>query len=245
MAYTTPEFGWTMDPSGGEGMSVLSTVPTIPVDVVLNGYRQGRFLMVHDDGRIHWHDPDPRAVFLLDELRPDRRTARVIRSGRYRVTMNTCFERVMRACADRPETWLDERLIQTYTHLHEAGYADSVEVWEGSTLSGGIYGVALGAAFFGESMFGKDHAGKVAFHALVDQLRAKGFILFDTQYINPFTRRLGAVELSRDRFQKDLAEALARNTSFNQHDATHTPDSAPSSQSVNGPIHIARRGSPH
>ena len=196
-------------------MSVALTVPTVPVDLVLSGYMNGRFLMVHDDGGIHWHDPDPRAVFPLDELRPDRRTARVIRSGRYQVTMNTCFERVIRACADRPETWLDERLIRTYIGVHRAGHAHSVEVWEGEQLSGGIYGVALGAAFFGESMFGMDHAGKVAFFALVDHLRAKGFSLFDTQYINPFTQSLGAVEMPRTHFRRHLADALARNTSFN------------------------------
>lgn len=189
-------------------MSLARTVPTIPVEALLDGYRRGRFPMCHEDGDIYWHDPDPRAVFPLDTLQPDAVSARQVRSGRYRCTLDTAFEAVIRACAARPETWLDERMIRSYITLHAAGYAHSVECWEGERLAGGIYGVQLGAAFFGESMFGQRNAGKVAFHHLAGSLQRAGYLLFDTQYINPFTAALGAVEVPRSRFRRSLAGAL-------------------------------------
>jgi leucyl/phenylalanyl-tRNA---protein transferase len=189
-------------------MSIHRPVPTIPVQELVNGYYQGRFPMAHEDGHIYWHDPDPRAVFDLSTIVPDPRTARVIRSGRFRTTVDHAFEAVIRSCADREETWLDERMIRSYLALHRAGLAFSVECWEGDRLAGGIYGVKLGRAFFGESMFGTNNAGKVAFHALVSQLRQQQFILFDTQYINPFTQQLGAMEIPRIIFREQLKRAI-------------------------------------
>ncbi len=188
-------------------MSTLRPVPIIPVDSLVKGYREGRFPMAHD-GKIYSHDPDPRAVFDLASITPDARTARVIRSGRYRTTLDHDFEAVIRACADRKETWLDEQMIRSYIGMHHAGLAFSVECWEDDRLAGGIYGVAIGRAFFGESMFGANNAGKVAFHALVDLLRQRNYILFDTQYINPFTQQLGAMEIPRSLFREKLARAI-------------------------------------
>lgn len=190
-------------------MSIARPVPIIPVAMLLEGYARGRFPMCHEDGEIYWHDPDPRAVFPLAELQPDALTARQLRSGRYHCTMDCAFEAVIRACADRPETWLDERMIRSYIALHEAGHAHSVECWEGDRLVGGIYGVSLGAAFFGESMFGRQNAGKVAFHHLAGRLQQAGYLLFDTQYINPFTASLGAEEVPQARFRRSLVQALA------------------------------------
>lgn len=189
-------------------MSIARPFPTIPVAVLLEGYARGRFPMCHEDGGIYWHDPDPRAVFPLAELRPDEVTARQVRSGRYRCTLDRAFEAVIRACADRPETWLDERMIRSYIALHQAGHAHSVECWEDDRLVGGIYGVSLGAAFFGESMFGRRNAGKVAFHHLAGRLQQADYQLFDTQYINPFTEGLGAAEVPRAQFRRKLARAL-------------------------------------
>jgi leucyl/phenylalanyl-tRNA--protein transferase len=177
-------------------------------------YSHGVFPMADPDGAIRLHDPGRRAVFDLAALKPDRTTARHLRNGRYTLTVDRCFEQVMRGCADREETWIDERLIAAYTDLHRHGHAHSVEAWQGPRLVGGIYGVALGAAFFGESMFGANNAGKVVFHALAELLRTGGFVLFDTQYINPFTRSLGAYEIRRDAFQRRLAEALSMNARF-------------------------------
>lgn len=163
-----------------------------------------------DGVQLHVHDPDPRAIFDLHSLRPNTRLQRYFRSHGYGCTENRCFEDVMRACADRPEQWIDEDMVQAYTGLHHLGHARSVETWQGGGLIGGIYGVQLGRAFFGESMFSrKPNASKAAFFHLAEQLRAEGYLLFDTQYINAHTRSLGAIEIPRKEFRQRLAEALA------------------------------------
>lgn len=165
--------------------------------------------MVHDDGDTYWHDPDPRAVFLLDRVRPNARLRSFIRSHGYRCTIDNHFEEVMRACADRESTWITEDLIEAYTELHNQGKAHSVETWQGDTLIGGIYGVSIGAAFFGESMFSREpNASKAAFHHLAEHLRQQGFIVFDSQYMNDHTRKLGALEVPRSEFRSLLALAV-------------------------------------
>jgi leucyl/phenylalanyl-tRNA--protein transferase len=190
-------------------------VPTIPVDVLLDAYSEGRFPMCHEDGAMYWHDPDPRAIIQLDSARPNARLQRLMRSGRFEVSFDQAFEAVILACAQREETWIDDRLVASYSLLHEAGHAHSVEVWENAALVGGIYGVSLSGAFFGESMFNHvSNAGKVAFHALADHLRSRNFGLFDTQYVNDFTAQLGAQEVRRSTFRKMLAQALLVQTKF-------------------------------
>ncbi|MBK7384781.1 MAG: leucyl/phenylalanyl-tRNA--protein transferase [Flavobacteriales bacterium] len=191
-----------------------SDLETIPVDVLLKAYTRGVFPMAHDDGELYWHEPDPRAVFNLASIQPDPTTARVMRSGRYAITRDLKFEAVMRACAVRDETWIDERIIGSYVALHATGHAHSVEVREGEKLIGGIYGVALGGAFFGESMFGVNNAGKVAFYSLVKHIQQQGFVLFDSQYINPFTKRLGAIEIPKADFMQRLDHALSLTAHF-------------------------------
>ena len=183
---------------------------TIPVPVLLEAYGEGRFPMCHDDGELYWHDPDPRAVFPLDHLVPNARLERVIRNGRFRTTVDAAFPAVIAACADRSETWIDPHIQATYIAMHGAGHAHSVETWVGEELVGGIYGVSLKGAFFGESMFSRQsNASKVAFHALVRHLKECGHVLFDTQYLNDFTRQLGAVEIPRHTFREQLQQALA------------------------------------
>lgn len=190
-------------------------VERIPVNELLALYASGRFPMAHEDGQIHAHEPDPRAVFPLDRLVPDARLRRLVRSGRFSMTMDKAFPAVINACADRPDTWIDPCIMTSYVDLHHAGHAHSVETWECGRLVGGIYGVALGGAFFGESMFSRvSNAGKVAFHTLVEHLQERGFQLFDTQYINPFTRQLGAVEIPKARFLLALRHALASPVRF-------------------------------
>lgn len=187
----------------------------IPPETLIKAYRTGMFPMCHDDGELYWHDPDPRAVFPLQDLEPDRRTARIIRSGRFNITRDTAFTEVIAACAEREDTWIDERIKASYVALHRSGHAHSVEAWQGLELVGGIYGVAVGGAFFGESMFTRaSNAGKVAFHALVTHLRERGFVLFDSQYINEFTAQLGAVEHPRARFQQELKVAVNMDVTF-------------------------------
>ncbi|MCB0770440.1 MAG: leucyl/phenylalanyl-tRNA--protein transferase [Flavobacteriales bacterium] len=166
--------------------------------------------MCHEDGELYWHDPDPRAIFPLDEIRPNARLKRQLRTEGFRITMDKAFNAVITACADREETWIDPRIIASYQSLHEAGFAHSVETWRDGELVGGIYGVGLKGAFFGESMFSRvDHASKAAFYALVERLKVNDFVLFDSQYINPFTRQLGAIEIPRTEFRKRLAHALS------------------------------------
>jgi leucyl/phenylalanyl-tRNA--protein transferase len=190
----------------------VSLPPTsrIPVEVLLSAYSKGRFPMCHEDGELYWHDPDPRAIFPLDAIRPNARLKRQLRAEGFGITMDKAFNAVITACADREETWIDPRIIASYQALHEAGFAHSVETWRDGQLVGGIYGVGLKAAFFGESMFSRvDHASKAAFHALVEHLKANEFGLFDSQYINPFTQQLGAIEIPRKEFRKLLAWALS------------------------------------
>ncbi len=187
----------------------------IPPETLIKAYRTGMFPMCHDDGELYWHDPDPRAVFPLQDLEPDRRTARIIRSGRFVITRDADFAGVITCCADRDPTWIDERIKDSYIALHRAGHAHSVEAWKDGVLVGGIYGVAVGGAFFGESMFTRaSNAGKVAFHALTTHLRTRGFVLFDSQYINDLTAQLGAVEIPRARFQQELKVAVTLDVTF-------------------------------
>lgn len=187
----------------------------LPVEQLMAAYARGMFPMVHEDGELYWHDPDPRAVFDLTALQPDRKTARMVRSGAYEFALDRDFELVVRACASREETWIDERIIRSYAELHRAGVAHCVSVRSnGDRVVGGIYGVALGGAFFAESMFGTNNAGKMAFHHMAAHLNANGFLLLDTQYINPFTRQLGAFEIPRARFRELLAQALVADVTF-------------------------------
>lgn len=181
----------------------------LPVDLLLAGYAAGRFPMSHADGALYWHDPDPRAIFPLEGMRPNARAQRAFRQAGFTITHDRAFASVIRSCADRADTWIDERIIHSFEALHAAGYAHSVETWTEGELVGGLYGVALGAAFFGESMFSKrPNAGKAAFFASCAHLQQQGFTLFDTQYINDHTRRLGAVELSRKEFRVRLKAAM-------------------------------------
>lgn len=187
----------------------------IPVKVLLEAYSLGRFPMCHEDGELYWHDPDPRAIFPLDRVRPNVRLQRALRSSGFRIEHDTAFDQVIRACADREETWIDERIIGSFMGLHLAGYAHSVECWWGDELVGGIYGVALCGAFFGESMFSRrTNAGKAAFFALAEHLQRQGHVLFDSQYINEFTVQLGAVEITRALFRDRLQAALLLDVHF-------------------------------
>lgn len=194
--------------------------PVLSAELLLRAYEQGWFPMRHEDGEHYWHDPDPRAIFPLAKLRPDRTTRRLLRTGRFHCTTNAAFEEVIRSSADpalpgREGSWISEEMITAYTALHQAGRAASVEVRETGELVGGIYGVHLGGAFFGESMFSRvSGASRIAFHHLIAHLQARGFVLFDTQYINPHTALLGAIEIPRGLFKERLATALSLRTRF-------------------------------
>ncbi len=179
-------------------------------ELVLYGYRMGAFPMADEDGEIYWYSPDPRCVFEFDRFHIPHSLRPIIRQARFEVQTDTAFDEVVRACAGRPEgTWISDELIVVYTELHRRGYAHSVEAWQDDKLAGGLYGVALGGAFFGESMFHRvPDASKVALVALVERLKARRFILIDTQWSTPHLERFGAVEIPQREYLRRLEQAL-------------------------------------
>lgn len=187
-------------------MDVLPLTPR----VLVAAYSQGIFPM-DVDGEICWFSPDPRTIIPLDSLHVSRRLVRTCRSGKFEIRVNTAFEAVMRGCAKRDEgTWISEEIVTAYTRLHRRGLAHSVETWQDGELAGGVYGVALGGAFFGESMFHyRTDASKVALVALVERLNARGYVLFDVQYTTAHLARFGCVEIARREYLARLEQALA------------------------------------
>jgi leucyl/phenylalanyl-tRNA--protein transferase len=188
----------------------------IPIEIVLDAYRHGLFPMGdHQSPHIEWYSPDPRGIVPLDAFHVPDRLRRVIRQGRFEIRIDTAFSEVLRLCAARGETWITDDIIETYTRMHELGLAHSVEAWRGEELAGGLYGVSLGAAFFGESMFHRvTDASKVALHALVERLRARGYVLLDTQWVTPHLEQFGAIEIRRPHYLRLLKQALARPADF-------------------------------
>ncbi|MCA0919342.1 leucyl/phenylalanyl-tRNA--protein transferase [Pseudooceanicola nanhaiensis] len=187
-------------------------------ELLLYGYQSGVFPMAEgrDDPEIFWVDPKRRGVFPLDGFHISRSLARTLRRDDYRVRIDTDFAGVIEACADRPETWINAEIAELYQQLHDAGHAHSLEVYDlDDQLIGGVYGVVLGAAYFGESMFSRRRdASKIALAWLVDRLRAGGFRLFDTQFLTSHLASLGAVEISRAAYRRQLAEALSYEAKF-------------------------------
>jgi len=189
---------------------VPDAVPLTP-DLLVRAYARGVFPMGDDrTGTVRWYAPDPRAHLPLDDVHVPHNLRRRTRRRDFSVTTDTAFRAVIRACADRERTWITPRIIEAYTALHERGAAHSVECWQDGELAGGLYGVALGGAFFGESMFFRvSNASKVALVHLVRQLRAGGFTLLDTQYATDHLRRFGVVEIPRAEYEDRLADALS------------------------------------
>lgn len=182
----------------------------IATELLLEGYRRGIFPMAMDDGEIAWFSPDPRAVIPIEEFHIPHGLARALRKKSFEVRFDHAFKQTMEACAARDETWINPEIIESYCALHALGHAHSVEAWCGAELAGGLYGVALGGAFFGESMFHtQTDASKVALHALVQRLRERGFKLLDTQWITPHLAQFGTLEISRSEYLRRLREALA------------------------------------
>ena len=179
---------------------------------LLAGYAAGVFPMAEsrDAADVFWVEPNVRAILPLNGFRLTRSLRKTIRGGRFRVTRDTAFGDVLRACADREETWINPTIELGYTRLHQAGHAQSIECWDGDALAGGLYGVQLGGAFFGESMFSRrPDASKVALAWLVARLRVGGYRLLDCQFMTPHLASLGAVNVSRDEYQVLLGEAVA------------------------------------
>jgi leucyl/phenylalanyl-tRNA--protein transferase len=184
----------------------------IDPDLLLRAYAIGVFPMSdsRDAPEVFWVEPRRRAILPLDRFRLSRSLRKTIRSGEYRVTRNTAFAEIVRRCAEREETWINADIEQSYGLLHARGHAHSIECWHGDELAGGLYGVSLGAAFFGESMFsGRRDASKVALAWLVARLRVGGYRLLDCQFMTDHLRSLGAVEVTQEAYLALLDAALS------------------------------------
>jgi len=195
----------------------LHGTPRLTPEILLRAYAEGLFPMAErrGDPTLYWVSPEKRGIIPLNFFHVPHRLARTVRSGRFTVTADKAFPDVMRACAapspGREETWINTEILRLYTALHSGGHAHSVECWQAGELVGGLYGVRLGAVFFGESMFSSARdASKVALVHLVEGLRRGGFALLDTQFITPHLARFGAIEISRELYLAKLADALNR-----------------------------------
>ena len=182
--------------------------PLDPI-LVINAYAQGIFPMADHSGKIRWFAPDPRAILEYENLYVSRSLRATLGKQVYQVSIDTAFESVMRHCAEREDTWINKSFISTYTQLYHVGLAHSVEAWKDGELVGGLYGVSLGGAFMGESMFSRaTDASKVCLVALVEHLKARGFVLHDVQYWTPHLATLGVTEITRKQYERRLRAAL-------------------------------------
>jgi len=181
----------------------------IDPELLLQGYRLGVFPMAMEDDSIQWFSPDPRAILPLQGFHVPHALRRLVRKEVFETTMDSAFSKVIKACAQREDTWINPEIIESYVRLHELGHAHSVEAWNQGRLAGGLYGVAVGGAFFGESMFHRvTDASKIALVALVEHLRARKFALLDTQWLTPHLQQFGGIEISRNDYLRLLRRAV-------------------------------------
>ncbi len=185
-------------------------------DTLLRAYVQGVFPMGDSDGVIRWYTADPRGIIPLDRFHVPRTLRQTVRQRRFEIRINTAFEQVMRKCMEvRPVSWINQELIEAYLRLYELGYAHSVESWRNGELVGGLYGVSLGGAFFGESMFHTaTDASKVALVHLVERLRERGYELLDTQASTEHLQRFGCIEIPFSEYMMLLRKAITRKCQF-------------------------------
>lgn len=204
------------DPERAPGDAPLAVGGHLDPETLLDAYRHGIFPWPTSDGTVFWWSPDPRAVFVVGEVHVSKSLRRLLRSGDHTVTRDAAFEEVMRGCADREEgTWIQPSMIRAYTRLHELGRAHSLEVWEGSELVGGIYGVAIGAVFCAESMFHRrSNASKVALVELDRHLRGGGFRLIDAQLFTRHLSTMGVHTVQRQDYLAALRDLRDRPASF-------------------------------
>lgn len=202
------------DPSEAEPDGLLAISPDLHAGRLIAGYRTGVFPWMEEEGHFLWYSPDPRMVLYPEELKIHKSMRPVFNQGRYRFTLDTCFEDVIRACAQTPRveqlgTWISTAFQEAYCALHQQGFAHSVEVWEGEQLVGGLYGVLLGRVFFGESMFSlAPNASKAGFIFMVRHLADQGVRLIDCQQETKHLRSLGARTIPRIAFLEELSRLM-------------------------------------
>ncbi len=200
--------------------------PRLTPKLLMQAYAAGIFPMAEsqDDPQVFWVDPSRRGILPLDAFHISRSLRRTMSSGLFQPRFDSDFETTLRGCADRAETWINATIFDLYLALHRMGHAHSQEVWVGDTIVGGVYGVALGGAFFGESMFSRrTDASKIALAYLVDRLRQTGFTLFDTQFITPHLRSLGGQEIDRRIYLEQLESASSLKADITSLPAPQTP----------------------
>ncbi len=197
----------------------MAKIDKLTADDLIFGYMNGIFPMADSDKIIYWYSPEPRAIIPIDTYCSPKSLRPIINKAYFEIAFNKNFEAVMRGCAKprylEDETWISEEIISAYCELHRHGKAHSVEAYLDGKLVGGLYGVAIGAVFFGESMFYTEpNASKVAFHFLIEQLRKQKYELLDTQFINDNVRRFGAIEIPRQTYLNLLREAINKTNVF-------------------------------
>ena len=192
-------------------------------EIILKGYSLGIFPMSEsfDDPKVYWINPKKRGVISIKDFKISKSLKKEIKKKKFKITINKSFNEVITNCAkktkNRPKTWINKKIIDSYSNLHEIGHAHSIEAWFQNKLVGGLYGVSLGSAFFGESMFSTmSNASKICLVYLIANLNKKGFTLLDTQFVNPYLKKLGAIEISRKKYLKILGNSLKKNIDFNK-----------------------------
>lgn len=191
----------------------------ITIEMLIDAYCSGFFPMADETGEVLWYNPDPRAIIPFENYRVSKSLKPILNKKQFDIQINGNFEQVMRYCAaprkEEDQTWINEEIIQLYVELHRMGLAHSVEAYREGRLVGGLYGVCLGGAFFGESMFSlESNSSKVAFHYLIQLLKSNGFSLLDSQFMNDNVKRYGAIEITRTEYLTRLHEALPKNCAF-------------------------------
>ena len=188
---------------------------------ILKGYSLGVFPMSEsfDDPKIYWINPKKRGIIPIKDFKISKSLKKEIKKNKFKITINKNFNKVITNCAkktkNRPKTWINKKIIDSYSNLHEIGHAHSIEAWFQNKLVGGLYGVSLGSAFFGESMFSTmSNASKICLVYLIANLNKKGFTLLDTQFVNPYLKKLGAIEISRKKYLKILGNSLKKKYRF-------------------------------
>lgn len=185
-------------------------------EILIRAYCEGFFPMAESkDGDIYWHSPDPRAVIPLNNIKFPRSMRQILKKKVFNFTVDADFRKVITACGEREDTWISDDIVKSYMELHRLGYAHSIETWKDGKICGGLYGVSVGGAFFGESMYNAEpNAAKAAFYYLCARLLDRRFPLLDSQYINDFTESLGAIEIPRENYLQILHNAIKLDLKF-------------------------------